>query len=109
MKPAAGTIRVQRFTVIDRVMHLVLMFSFLALAGTGLPLFFADRRWAQILADLLGGYGVTGALHRIAAVVMFVVFFAHLIRVGARVFGKESGASCGARIRSCLDPRTWST
>ena len=79
---------IQRFSVIDRTMHLFLMFSFLALAGTGLPLFFADRPWAQSLAGVIGGYGFTGTLHRFAAAVMFAVFFAHLVRVGIRVFGR---------------------
>ena len=37
---------VRRFGLFERVLHGFLMFSFLGLAATGLPLFFSEAPWA---------------------------------------------------------------
>jgi len=73
-----------RFSRIDRIMHALLFTSFLALSLTGLPLLFADMPWAPPMSKMLGGYAVTGLLHRFFAVVMLSTFAAHVIRVGYR-------------------------
>ena len=57
------------------------MASFLGLSLTGLPLLFADARWAAPMAGLVGGYGVTGVLHRMFATLLIAVFVAHVGRV----------------------------
>ncbi len=88
--------RVTRFGPVERVLHLLLMASFLALALTGLPLLFADEGWARTMAGLLGGYAVTGKIHRIAATLLIALFLGHILRVLFRVFvRREEGLLWG--------------
>jgi len=76
---------VTRFGRVERLLHGFLMFSFLGLAATGLPLFFSEAQWAGGLARALGGFTVTGTLHRIFATVMIAVFVLHVGRLVRRV------------------------
>ena len=93
---AAGGTYVQRFRALERGLHALLMLSFLGLAFTGAPLLFADSPWAVRLAGLLGGYGVTGKLHRAFGAIMIVVFLVHLGTVLRRVLvNKETGILWG--------------
>lgn len=70
-----------RFDLLTRVMHALLMFSFIGCALTGLPLLVADHAWAQGFARMLGGFRSTMLIHRICAAIMIVVFVAHVLRV----------------------------
>jgi cytochrome b subunit of formate dehydrogenase len=79
---------VERFDRFDRTLHGFLMLSFLGLASTGLPLFFADAPWARRLAGLLGGFTVTHRLHRVFATILILVFATHLARLLRRVIVK---------------------
>jgi len=69
---------IQRFTTAQRITHVFVILSFVALALTGMMLKFASMPWAKFLADLLGGVHIAGGIHRIAAVITFGYFFAHL-------------------------------
>ena len=70
-----------RFDGLTRVMHALLMFTFIGCALTGLPLLAADHAWAQTLARLLGGFQSAQIIHRVCAAVMIVVFVGHVGRV----------------------------
>lgn len=94
----AGPRFILRFHRNDRLLHGFLMASFLTLALTGMPLLFPEAPWATTLANLLGGYRVTGVLHRIAAVTMMSVFATHLFRLAHRLFvRKDYGMLWGPR------------
>jgi cytochrome b subunit of formate dehydrogenase len=81
---------VRRFDAFDRVLHGLLMVSFLGLAATGLPLLFSDEAWARTLARVFGGFVVAGWLHRVCATLLVAVFLTHVTRVGRRiVVGRE--------------------
>ena len=81
---------VRRFGMFERWLHGYLMFSFLGLAATGLPLIFSDTRWAAALARALGGFAVTGVLHRVFATIMIAVFLLHVATLLRRiVIGKD--------------------
>jgi len=68
-----------RFTRLQRILHACMIVSFMSLALTGLTLKFSYTRWASVLSHLLGGFETAGYIHRSAAVVMFGVFFTHLV------------------------------
>jgi cytochrome b subunit of formate dehydrogenase len=70
-----------RFERVDRVMHALLMVSFIGCALTGLPLLLSDQAWAAGLARVLGGFVAAQIIHRVCATVMIVVFVAHVARV----------------------------
>jgi len=86
---------VRRFGTADRLQHLVLLVTFLGLAATGLPLLFSDVAWARPMAQLFGGFGVTGTLHRIFAVGLIGVFVVHIGSVAARLLRGERGMLWG--------------
>jgi len=87
-QPAPGSHQqfVRRFDARDRVLHGLLMLSFLGLAGTGLPLVFSDERWARTMVAMLGSFEVAGWLHRVCATLLIGVFAVHLTRLGRRIF-----------------------
>ena len=89
---------VKRFDRLDRLLHGLLMLSFLGLAATGLPLLFSATAWASRLSHLLGGFVVAGRLHRTFAVLMISVFLTHLGRIIYKVaVAKDYGVFWGPR------------
>ena len=69
---------IQRFTRLNRILHILMIISFLTLALTGMSLKFSYTGWAVVLSKFFGGFESAGYLHRFAAVVMIGVFFTHL-------------------------------
>src|SRR5262245_4851405 len=76
---------VLRFDRVDRTLHGFLMFSFLGLAFTGMPVLFSDAQWAPRLAALVGGFGSAHVLHRVFASILIAVFLIHVARLIGRV------------------------
>ncbi len=74
-----------RFTPLQRVLHAMVIVSFLGLVLTGLPLRFAAAPWARGLARAIGGLEAAGALHRIFAIVTFGYFVTHIASLLRRV------------------------
>ncbi|MFH1572961.1 MAG: cytochrome c3 family protein [Acidobacteriota bacterium] len=68
----------QRFSHLNRILHATMIVSFMSLAFTGMTLKFSYTGWAVFMSWLLGGFETTGYIHRVAAVVMFAVFFTHI-------------------------------
>jgi cytochrome b subunit of formate dehydrogenase len=79
MKNGNGKLQYRRFTRLNRVLHILMVVSFLTLALTGLTIKFSYTGWAVILSHLLGGFESAGYIHRFAAVIMFSVFISHVI------------------------------
>jgi len=75
------TRQVVRFSRLERVLHIIMIVSFISLALTGMTLKFSYTGWANVLSRILGGYESAGYIHRIAAVFMFGIFFTHLYNV----------------------------
>lgn len=87
-----------RFRPFDRFLHGLVVFSFLLLVATGMPLKFYWTAWAQWMVRHMGGLEVAGALHRAGAIITFVYFGLHLaglvkaaIRNRKRFRNPESG------------------
>ena len=78
---AASERYVSRFSQADRVLHGLLMLSFLGLSLTGMPLLFSHTRWAGRLVWFMGGFEVAGFFHRIFAVLLIGVFLTHVGRL----------------------------
>jgi len=88
----------QRFSRLNRVLHALMIVSFMALALTGLSLKFSYTSWAAFLSRRLGGFESAGFIHRAAAVVMFGIFVAHLWDLN-RKRREEYGGSWLALLR----------
>jgi cytochrome b subunit of formate dehydrogenase len=67
----------QRFTRLQRTMHIVMMISFFTLALTGMALKFSYMTWAQTVARFLGGFDGMGLFHRIGAIALLVIAVVH--------------------------------
>ena len=89
MAMRSDAVQYLRFDRYHRVLHGLLMLSFLGLATTGLPLLFSDTPWAATLAHVLGGFHAAGILHRTFAVVLIGVFSAHVFRLMHRIFVRK--------------------
>ena len=74
----------QRFTRLERLLHLFMIVSFIALALTGMTLKFSYTAWAVTLSHLLGGFETAGYIHRLGAVVMIGIFVVHLVDLAKR-------------------------
>ncbi len=68
----------ERFDGYSRFLHLLVIVSFLSLAITGMTIKFSGVGVFQTLSRILGGYEVTGFIHRVAAIITFVYFFLHV-------------------------------
>jgi cytochrome b subunit of formate dehydrogenase len=75
----AGQPAYVRFEPIHRIVHVIVIVSFLGLALTGLPLRYSDQAWAQALARALGGFGSTSVWHHICGVVTILYFVTHVV------------------------------
>jgi cytochrome b subunit of formate dehydrogenase len=67
-----------RFSRLNRVLHVLMIVSFISLALTGMTLKFSYTAWAVTLSHILGGFETAGYIHRTAAVLMVGVFVTHL-------------------------------
>ena len=80
---------VLRFKFAQRILHFCLMSSFLGLAATGLPLLFAQQKWAWYLSRAMGGYAGARLFHRFFAIVMISAFVYHVADLCYRVLIKR--------------------
>ncbi len=75
---AANGQYVQRFSVFDRWMHIIVIVTFILLAMTGLPLKYASASWAHWLSGLFGGEPAMRTIHLISGAITFGYFFLHI-------------------------------
>lgn len=68
----------ERFDAYSRFLHVLVIISFISLAFTGMVIKFSGIGVFQTISDLLGGYQVTGFIHRFAAIITFIYFFLHI-------------------------------
>jgi len=71
--------QIQRFSRLNRLLHILMIVSFMNLSLTGMSLKFSYTPWAVFLSHLFGGFESAGAIHRFSAFIMFCVFSVHLI------------------------------
>ena len=63
--------RLMRFSVLDRLLHLVLMFGFTGLAASGFSLGFSATAPARAFIGLVGGTAHAAWLHRFCAIITY--------------------------------------
>jgi len=81
---------IERFDAYSRFLHFLVIVSFLSLAVTGMIIKFSDSSVFQFLARMMGGYEVTGFIHRVSALVTFLYFGLHLRDVFRRKRNSQS-------------------
>lgn len=66
-----------RFTVHQRIQHVILFSSVILLSLTGFPLRYHDKSWAEPLYSAMGGHAVAPMIHRLAGTVLLLLFVYH--------------------------------
>ncbi len=77
--------RIKRFTSAQRFFHLMLIFSFVTQAATGLSRLYIETDWGRFLASLFGGYEQALFIHKWVGVFMLVLFCVHVLYVISRI------------------------
>ncbi|HEY9075357.1 MAG TPA: cytochrome b/b6 domain-containing protein [Anaerolineaceae bacterium] len=92
-----------RFSIFQRIEHLVLVISFTTLAVTGLVQKFNDSSISLFLISVLGGIEATRIIHRIAASIMVIETLYHLVVIGYKLFVMREKASMIPEIKDLKD------
>ena len=80
-----------RFVPFERLLHLMVVSSFLLLVVTGMPLKFYYTDWAKAIFAIIGGPETARTLHRFGAVITFIYFGLHVTSlVGKAWKGRNS-------------------
>ncbi len=97
-----------RFTPFERMLHLMMVTSFLALVITGMPLKFYYTDWAKTMFHLIGSAEVARTLHHYAAVVTFAYFALHVCSLVVN-FWRSRGSLRDPATGRVTIRRIWST
>jgi hypothetical protein len=88
-------VHIRRFDRKTRLMHIVIMVTFLGLSATGLPLLFSDAPWSRLLATLFGGFHGAGLVHRFFGATLLAAVVYHLANIFWRAFMRGGAGSSG--------------
>ncbi|MEZ4222130.1 MAG: cytochrome c3 family protein [Polyangiaceae bacterium] len=88
-RASKGKKRYQRFTVGERVQHLVLVLTFGVLVFTGFALKYPDAFWVKPVLNSQFGFLARGYAHRVAAVAFMVASLYHLYYLFATRRGRS--------------------
>ena len=88
-KKVIREIQIERFSRLNRVLHVLMIVSFISLALTGMTLKFSYTGWAVFMSKIFGGFEFAGFVHRFAAVIMLSAFVIHIIDL-IRIKRKEN-------------------
>ena len=86
IKEKDGSLYFFRFTLNQRVQHVVLFVCVILLVLTGMPLKFHDREWATWLYKLFGGIEAAPVVHRTTGAVLLMLFTYHVGYVARAVW-----------------------
>lgn len=78
-----------RLNLYHRILHFMVIVSFIGLVITGIPLKYSYTSWAIFLSRFLGGFQTAGFLHRVFAIVTFIYFGMHIGFVAYLYFKKK--------------------
>ncbi len=68
-----------RFTLQQRIQHIILATLVIVLVLTGMPLKFHDAFWAPYIYAIFGGIKIAPIVHKTAGVILIALFVYHLI------------------------------
>ncbi len=79
----------QRFTLNERIQHLLLMISIFTLIATGMPVRFHNVPTAELVVQWIGGNPIRATLHRLGALLLISLAFYHLLYLLFTPRGRE--------------------
>ena len=102
-KPVASAEEFQRFSLVFRIQHMVLMASCVILIITGMPLRFPHTKWAEVFFGLTGGVAGSGVIHRIGAVGLIGVGLFHMFYITCLKDGRRNFLALLPRFQDVKD------
>ncbi|MBU4075762.1 MAG: cytochrome b/b6 domain-containing protein [Euryarchaeota archaeon] len=69
----------RRFTLNQRIQHIIFFTTFILLAYTGFPLKFPDEWWAKMMIDSVGGFDNRTFIHHYSGLLMIGVSVYHVV------------------------------
>lgn len=78
-----------RFSLNQRVQHIILAVAVILLVLTGMPLRFHDAPWAGYFYALVGGIHYAPLIHRVAGSILLLLFFYHLIYLAYHIIQQD--------------------
>ena len=93
----------ERFSIAERVEHLLLLITFSTLALTGLPQKFPLSPISEFFVRLLGGVEVLRVIHRVCAFIVILEIIYHLVVFGYKLYVKRSRVKMLPGIKDGLD------
>lgn len=85
----AEVTEIVRFTLLQRMEHLLVMVLFIILVVTGLPQKYFEAEWAQWIILIVGGIDRVRWIHRLFGILIALVAVFHLVRVVYLVLRKR--------------------
>lgn len=73
--------RFKRMTLNQRIQHIIMMTSFFSLVITGFPVTFPGSPVSWTIVNMLGGFTMRSALHRLAAIVLIMLSIYHTLYI----------------------------
>jgi len=83
--------RFERFSLNERIQHIVLFSSFVVLVFTGFPLKYPEVEFLSPLLYLTGGVKGARIIHRLAAVIMGLDFVYHNVYIWSLIYRRKIG------------------
>jgi cytochrome b subunit of formate dehydrogenase len=93
----------KRFSVLQRIEHLVLLVVFTTLGLTGLVQKFSSNSIAAGVIQLLGGIETTRIIHHVAAIILAVACIYHVIVLAHKVYVRRTELSMLPGPKDALD------
>ena len=94
---------IQRFSLAQRIEHILLVASFTILGLTGLPQKYPHSPISQGVVSLLGGIETLRIIHRVAATVFLLEAIYHLVVVGYKLWVERREASMVPTLKDGTD------
>jgi len=100
---SAAEKQIQRFSLAQRIEHIILVGSFTLLGLTGIPQKYALSPISQGVIAALGGIETIRIIHRVAATVFLLEAVYHAVVVGYKLFVERREASMMPTVKDGLD------
>jgi formate dehydrogenase gamma subunit len=101
--PRAGPITFRRFSLEQRLEHVLMLSAFATLAVTGLPQKFAEAAWADALIQALGGIETVRQVHRFAATALMLEAIYHFGAIAYRAWVRRVRLTMLPSVQDAVD------
>jgi len=85
-RPSQSTRTYVRFSLSQRLQHLIMLLSFTGLALTGLPQKYPLNAVSIFIVRIVGSIEMARTIHHISAVILMLVTIYHILEIGYKIF-----------------------